>query len=242
MKLKPHLQQLDTLSTRLMDELWGIVAAVNLDDPASLAKDEAFFNACNRYDAETDYFNAKHSYYSEVLPSKELALRMSGYHELLTTKYFPDHIIFRSQVVRSLPGKIVSPHIDLRLYHQLSHRVHAVLSTNERCRHVYFDEAAYEMDVVKMEAGFLYDFDNVTPHATFNFGTTNRIHIISDVIDKKWALRYKSIFLSNPNFIPPGLFDLYYTHLRGIEARYGGKEGLQLHYEQSINIASMNNQ
>ncbi len=235
MKLAPHIQLLDTLSPELLSQLWQVAHSVNLDDEASLTKEEAFFDACNRYDAETDYFNAQHNYYSSVLPSRELADRLEFYHRILTTRYFPNHIVFRSQVVRNVPGRIVNPHIDPRLYHRLSHRVHAVLSTNDRCGHVYFDEKTQDTEIRQMLAGNLYDFDNITPHAAFNLGTTGRLHIISDVMHRSHAVRYDRLFKTNPNFIPPGVHDEYYQHLQAIEARYGGKDGLRQHYLDHIN-------
>ena len=235
MKLNPHIQRLDTMPAELTVELTAVAASVNLDDPNSLTKEEAFYDACNRYDAETAYFNAEHNFYSGVLPSRDLAERLKRYHEVLTTKYFPNHLVFRSQVVRNVPGRIVHPHIDPRLYHKLSHRVHAVLTTNEQCGHVYFDEATHEASILKMEAGYLYDFDNITPHGAFNLGTTPRLHIISDVIDLKWIAKYNHIFQKNPNFIAPGTYDEYYVHLRAIEERYGGNDGLRKHYELAVN-------
>jgi len=237
MKLSPHIQVLDTLSPQLFEELWTITRAVDLEAPESLTKEEAFFDACNRYDAETRYFNEQHNYYSGVLPSKALATAMAPYHALLTTRYFPNHVVFRSQVVRNVPDRVVNPHIDPRLYHALSHRVHAVLVTNDRCGHVYFDEETHEAEVVKMEAGQLYDFDNITPHAAFNLGTTDRLHIISDVIDRRWTIQYAPTFKKNPNYIAPGTFDRYYEHLAAIETRYGGKDGLRRHYESVVNTA-----
>jgi hypothetical protein len=212
-----------------------IAHSMNLDDPDSLTKEEAFYDACNRYDAETVYFNSTHNFYSGVLPSRELAEALVPYHRLLVTKHFPKHTIFRSQVVRNVPGKVVNPHIDPRLYHMLSHRVHAVLTTNSACGHVYFDEGTHEAKILKMPAGFLYDFDNITPHAAFNLGQTGRLHIISDVIDTKWVIKYNSTFKKNPNYIVPGTEEKYYRHLRAIEAKYGGPEGLRQHYQQALN-------
>lgn len=235
MKLNPHIQKIDVIRLELMDELKRIAASVNLDDPNSLTKEEAFLDSCNRYEAETEYFNAEHNFYSGVLPSKDLANRLQSYHDLLTTKYFPNHTIFRSQIVRNVPGGIIHPHIDPRVYHSVSHRVHAVLMTNDSCAHVYFDETTYEAEFIKMDVGFLYDFDNLTPHAAFNLGRTSRLHIISDVIDFTSLRKYERSFRANPNYTAPGTFAKYRKHQNAIDARYGGAQGLKRLYEQSIN-------
>ena len=235
MKLSPHIQLLDAISSSMLNELWAAASCVDLNDSASLTKEDAFLGACNRYEIETRYFHSGQSFYSGVLPSLELTRHLERYHHLLTTKYFPDHVIFRAQVVRNLPGKIIHPHIDLRLYHQLAHRIHAVLTTNEKCGHVYFDEATYEAKICHMHSGNLYDFDNITPHAAFNLGQTDRVHVISDVIHPQHLQRYEHIFRVNPNFTLPKSLADYQVHLNAINSKYGQKEGLYQYYLDNIN-------
>lgn len=234
MKICPHIQILGPLP-KIFEELLLVSAKiVDLDDPLSLTKEEAFFDACNRYDAETEFFNEKNNFYSSVLPSAELARIFLPYHEYLLESFFPDHVVFRSQVVRNIPGAIVNPHIDPRLYHRLSHRVHAVLRTNDRSRHVYFNEKNQDVEYLKMNAGFIYDFDNISPHAAFNLGDTGRLHIITDIIPGPAYRQLRPLFLKNPNHIPPEVEDEYYHHLRAINARYGGKAGLRATYEDHL--------
>ena len=233
MKLKPHIRQLDIIDGRVLSQLHDVVASLDLNDPRTLTKEEAFYDACHRYDAETQFFNATHNFYSGVLPSPELADKLQPYFEYLK-KFFPRHVIFRAQVVRNVPGAVVHPHIDPRLYHRLSHRVHAVLQTNDQARHVYFDESTSAAEFHQMEVGKLYDFDNITPHGAFNLGTTSRIHIITDVIDKAYVSMYRKVFEANPNYIEPGTEDKYYGFLSSIHNLYGGNEGLRKLYAQTV--------
>lgn len=235
MKLDPHVQLIAPLPKEMWAHLLDVAATLDLNNPNSLTKEEAFMDACNRYDAETDFFNKQHNYYSGVLPSIDLTKKLKPYHDMILG-LFPDHTIFRSQVVRNVPGKVVHPHIDPRLYHRLSHRVHAVLATNERARHVYFDAAdKHAASFHKMDEGFIYDFDNITPHAAFNLGTTGRLHVITDVISNQNLEEFGELIKNNPNYIPPGVETEYYNHLRLIAIRYGGKAQLRTHYERSVN-------
>lgn len=235
MKLAPHIQVTTKLPEHITSLLWECVNLVNLDDPASLTKEEAFYDACNRYDAETQFFHSGQNFYSGVLPSKELAELKKPFHEWLFANFYPEHTIYRSQVVRNVPGMVVNPHIDPRLYHKLSHRVHAVLKTNDKARHVYFDESSgYDMMFMQMDAGWLYDFDNITPHAAFNLGTTDRIHIITDVISNADLVKYGALMRGNSNYIASGVFDEYYRHLNAINARYGGKPGVRAAYQAHL--------
>ncbi len=231
MKLQPHIIQLEPIRTEFETLLWDATELVNLDDPASLTKEEAFFDSCNRYDAQTAFFNAEHNYFSGVLPSSAVTEKLAPYLTYLTNAVLPYHTIFRCQVVRNIPGRCVRPHIDPRLYHEFSHRIHAVLDTNDRCGHVYFDENdGYKMEVNAMKAGYLYDFDNITPHSAFNLGTTDRLHIITDVIPTAFMEKYRHIFEENPNFVRGGVKDSYYRHVEGVKARYGDDEGLKQTY------------
>jgi hypothetical protein len=233
-KLNPHVQQLEPLTAEMWQYLKSVASTLNLDDPNSLTKEEAFYDACNRYDSETAFFNAAHNYYSGVLPSAELTERLKPYHARVL-ELFPDHTIFRSQVVRNVPGRIVHPHIDPRLYHRLSHRVHAVLTTNDHARHVYFEpDRGYTMSFHKMEAGYIYDFDNITPHAAFNLGTTGRLHVITDVIPNSDLEKNLEIMQQNPNFIEPGVESEYYHHLKIIGIRYGNGDKLRAIYERNV--------
>jgi hypothetical protein len=232
MRLNPHVQVFGPLPPEMKQYLLQTIAeTVDLDNPQSLALEEAFFHVCNRYDAETDFFNEVHNFHSDVLPNKTLAQRLQPYYDYVITHFLPDHVVFRSQVVKNLPGKIVHPHIDPRIYHRLSHRVHAVLSTNDRCRHVYFNSADnYSTTFFKMEPDFIYDFDNITPHAAFNLGDSDRLHVITDIIHKDNLEKYRHIFEKNPNALMPTTYDEYYQHLSAINEKYGDKDGLQAYY------------
>ena len=64
------------------------------------------------------------------------------------------------------------------------------------------------------------DFDNITPHSAFNYGTTERIHIICDIVDNKIVERLETALNGNPNATNPTTVEEYYAHLKNIENRY----------------------
>ena len=210
-----------------------ICTELDFTNPLSITQEEAFYGACSRYEAETAFFNEKHNFYSETLPSPELTKKLAPYHALLKN-IFPDHEIFRSQVVCNFPGEVVRPHIDPRLYHRLSHRVHLVLKTNPASAHVHFDQHQ-NIILAHLKEGWLYDFDNITPHSAFNLGETNRLHIITDVIPNAALRLHRQLFDTNPNFIPAGVYDEYYAELEKILRRYSGHEGLIQEYLGRVN-------
>ena len=211
--------------------LWRAVHAVDLSNPESLCKEEAFFDTCNRYDAQTEFFDADHNYFSGVVPDPRITSTLKPYTDYVCGTLFPDHMVFRCQVVRNIPGKCIKPHIDPRIYHEYSHRVHAVLQTNDGCGHVYFDESAgYKMDIQFMPAGFIYDFDNITPHSAFNLGPTDRIHVITDVIPREFVTKHRVMLTDNPNIVRKGVRDSYYQHVAGVTARYGDDSVLRAAY------------
>lgn len=231
MQLAPHIQQIAEISPEVINLLWEATHSVDLSNPASLTKEEAFFDACHRYEVETSFFNSDKFFYSGgVTPSAVLTQKLRPYFEYLD-QFFPNHTVFRAQVVKNIPGRMVKPHIDPRLYHSLSHRLHAVLQTNEASGHVYFNEnKSYDMEIFQMPTGFLYDFDNITPHSAFNLGVSDRIHVITDLMPIDVLRARKENLIDNPNYTIPGTFDTYHRHVKAVNDRYGGEEGLREEY------------
>ena len=186
-----------------------------------LTKEEAFFDQSFRYEAITKYFNEKLFFHSKLPPSAEIAEKIKPFVDYLLTEMFPGFTIFRCQVVCLKPGQNVYPHTDPRYYHIYGKRVHLPLQINDQSFHLHFrPEDDYEISFSKMTEQMITDFDNITPHAAFNYGNTNRIHIICDILKQSAADKIEEVFKGYPNATNQKVLDEYYEHLAKIEAKY----------------------
>ena len=197
-----------------------------------LTKEEAFYDQSFRYEAITKYFNEKSFFFSKLPPTQETTDKIKPYTDYLMGTLFPEYELFRCQVVCLKPGQNVYPHTDPRYYHIYGKRIHLPLLINDESFHIHFlPEQNYDMQFSKMHEGVITDFDNITPHAAFNYGTTNRIHIICDVVKKSTALKIEEGSGGNSNATSQKTVDEYYVHLANIEKRYQCKHTeLKDHY------------
>lgn len=197
-----------------------------------LTKEEAFYDQSFRYEAITKYFNEKSFFFSKLPPTQETTDKIKPYTDYLMGTLFPEYALFRCQVVCLKPGQNVYPHTDPRYYHIYGKRIHLPLLINDESFHIHFlPEQNYDMQFSKMHEGVITDFDNITPHAAFNYGTTNRIHIICDVVKKSTALKIEEGSGGNSNATSQKTVDEYYVHLANIEKRYQCKHTeLKDHY------------
>jgi hypothetical protein len=197
-----------------------------------LTKEEAFYDQSFRYEAITKYFNEKSFFFSKLPPTQETTDKIKPYTDYLMNTLFPDYALFRCQIVCLKPGQNVYPHTDPRYYHIYGKRIHLPLLINNESFHVHFPpEQDYDMKFSKMHFGIITDFDNITPHAAFNYGSTNRIHIICDVVKKDTVLKIEAAAGGNSNATSQKVIDEYYMHLSKIEERYNCKHTeLKDHY------------
>lgn len=186
-----------------------------------LTKEEAFYDQSFRYEAITKYFNEKSFFFSKLPPTQETTDKIKPYTDYLMNTLFPEYALFRCQIVCLKPGQNVYPHTDPRYYHIYGKRIHLPLLINDKSFHIHFlPKQNYDMKFSKMHEGIITDFDNITPHAAFNYGTTNRIHIICDVVKNDTVLKIESAAGGNSNATSQKTIDEYYIHLAKIEDRY----------------------
>lgn len=186
-----------------------------------LTKEEAFYDQSFRYEAITKYFNEKSFFFSKLPPTQETTDKIKPYTDYLMGTLFPEYALFRCQVVCLKPGQNVYPHTDPRYYHIYGKRIHLPLLINDESFHIHFlPEQNYDMQFSKMHEGVITDFDNITPHSAFNYGTTNRIHIICDVVEEQIAKKIEIGSNGNANATSKATVDEYYLHLANIEKRY----------------------
>jgi hypothetical protein len=84
--------------------------------------------------------------------------------------------IVRGEVVNLLPGVSLTEHIDIYWFHKCSRRIHVPLTTNPKC------ELTFEGRPYHLELGKVYEINNRILHSGYNKGTTDRIHLILDMM------------------------------------------------------------
>lgn len=221
MKLEKPIIEIEPCPADIFSYLQNYILSLDWNNEDHLTKEEAFFNQSFRYEASTEYFNEDQYFYSNIAPSTKTTEALKPYTDYLFANLFPGYTLFRSQVVCLKPGANVYPHIDPRYYHAYGKRIHLPLQINSGSYHVHFrPEENYDLTFSKMTEGIITDFDNITPHAAFNYGTSERIHIICDIVKDTTVVKLKDALGGNPNATNKKTIDEYYFHLKNIEARY----------------------
>ena len=90
----------------------------------------------------------------------------------------PDSVILRAQFARMRPGAEIKPHIDSSALLIAAHRLHIPLTSNHGVAFKIHGET------VRMQIGQLYELNNRVRHAVTNAGTTERIHLIIDILPR----------------------------------------------------------
>jgi hypothetical protein len=221
MKLSNPIIEITKCPDDIFNYLLNYILNMDWVDDKLLTKEEAFYDQSYRYEAVTKYFNEKSFYYSKLPPSNKTTNKLKPYTDYLITQIFPGYSIFRCQIVCLKPGQNVYPHIDPRYYHSQGKRIHLPLKINKESFHVHFrPENNYDMSFSKMTKGVITDFDNITPHSAFNYGSTERIHIICDIVENKIIEKLEFELDGNPNATNPATVKEYYVHVKNIETRY----------------------
>jgi hypothetical protein len=188
-------------------------------DTNLLTKEEAFYDQSFRYEAITKYFNTQSYFYSVVPPTDETTEKIKPYTDYLLGDIFKEHTLFRCQIVCLKPGQN-----DPRFYHMYGKRIHLPLVINDKSFHVHFPpDKNYEMQFSKMTEGIITDFDNITPHSAFNYGDTERIHIICDIVQNKTVEKLEQALKGYANATNPKILEEYYFHVDNIEKKYNCK-------------------
>lgn len=99
----------------------------------------------------------------------------SLYVERLLPFYVKRHI-GKLMVSKLVPGQLIEPHRDGHDSH-CNVRVHIPIVANPQCIFIVADEAFV------MEVGNIYEIDPTETHMTVNLGTTERIHLIFNMVE-----------------------------------------------------------
>lgn len=235
MRLSELTIELGKVPDELIQYCIGVADTLDLHDEISKTQEHAFYNLVYRYDATTEFFTPTNYFGSLIPPLDSLQKDLDPFYNWLINTHFSDHVIFRSQVILSPPGAQVLPHLDPRLYHKFSHRVHCVLKTNSGCRNLHFlPESNYDISYFHMKEGYLFDLDNIIPHASFNYGDADRLHIIIDIMPRSKVHEHRELWTNDTNYTPKEIQDEYNVHVKKITERYGDKDALRSVYKASI--------
>lgn len=98
----------------------------------------------------------------------------------IVLSHFSDLYLVRGEIVNLFPGKSLIPHIDIYWFHKHSRRIHIPIYTNDFCFQI-FENREYHLEV-----GSAYEINNRIKHSARNDGTTDRIHIILDLMSKEY--------------------------------------------------------
>jgi aspartyl/asparaginyl beta-hydroxylase (cupin superfamily) len=74
-------------------------------------------------------------------------------------------------------GGKIPQHVDAAPYFNLQHRLHVPIITN---KHVFFD---VNNSIKRMMEGEVWEINNIVPHGVYNFGNSDRIHMVVDYYD-----------------------------------------------------------
>lgn len=234
MKLPELMIELGKVPDDLIDYLLDVASSIDLHNSKSLTQEDAFYNAVYRYDATTDFFTPNNYFGSLIPPVDRLRDQFSPLYNWLLATHFKSCVIFRTQLLLSPPGAQVKPHIDPRSYHGYAHRVHVVLKTNNGCRNLHFIPPTYDIVYAHMKQGYLYDLDNIIPHAAFNYGTEDRIHIVIDIMPESDVLNNLEVWKKDTNITPQEILDQYDVHVSNITNIHGDENELRRLYKASI--------
>ena len=97
-------------------------------------------------------------------------------HWIKSINEFKDYSVARGEFATLMPNSKLGWHIDPRMFHTMSNRLHIPLVTNERCNQLWVDQTLH------MEVGYLYELNNGVLHSAENFGIVSRCHLILDVM------------------------------------------------------------
>ena len=106
---------------------------------------------------------------------------------------WPNHRYIKGEISHCPPGDKQGYHIDHRIFHRFSHRVHIPITTNMLC------SLKVETEYRHLAQGEIWTFNNIKLHASENLGTTSRVHIVVDIMDQEIfnqiVLKYSEFYL-----------------------------------------------
>lgn len=142
-----------------------------LNRPGPLAGSTVIFNK--------QYFPDEQFIHGRIYEGVELEIHNLSYLmvEEVKERYLKSYTVLKSEVSICPPGVVQEMHIDPRLFHRASKRIHIPIKTNKDA-FLEIEDKKYFLDPL-----FIWEFNNIKIHRAGNLGTESRTHIIVDFID-----------------------------------------------------------
>jgi hypothetical protein len=99
--------------------------------------------------------------------------------------HFPSCDTMRTQLAELPPGAVIEPHMDNGVL-TLIHRLHVPLITDPGVV-FHIGTGAGRFESFHIEAGRLFDLNNVRPHAVVNNSQVRRVHLLVDLLPESIA-------------------------------------------------------
>ena len=96
--------------------------------------------------------------------------------QIIARWYPPGGRIIRAMIARMPPGARIDPHHDAHPSFACGHRIHVPIDTNPRVRFTV-DGRPFNL-----QAGRVYEINNLKTHSVINKGPTDRTHLIFDYV------------------------------------------------------------
>jgi Aspartyl/Asparaginyl beta-hydroxylase len=94
--------------------------------------------------------------------------------------FFPNYKFLKCEIYNCPSSTEQGLHIDHRIFHEFSSRLHVPLYTNDNCFLQIGDEHHHLLEF------HCYEFNNMVKHRSYNNGNTQRIHLVFDVLKQSY--------------------------------------------------------
>ncbi len=122
-------------------------------------------------------------------------------------KLFQGYIKVRGEIATLLPNTSLESHFDNQWFHQHCRRIHVPITTNNQCQQIFEDR------IYHLEENKIYEINNRNLHSASNFGTTDRTHLILDLLDETI---YNSIDRNKKKLIEKSVPETYQKNERKV--------------------------
>jgi hypothetical protein len=176
----------------ITDELLDIVTAHDWSNPHLWNPYQSSFKG-----TQCIYYNFSEisgELYKRDYTDQDLKLRSATQYILdYILTIWPNYRFVKGEISHCPPGEKQGFHVDPRVFHRFSHRVHVPITTNPQCSLKIINEKQH------LAQGEIWTFNNVISHASENLGTTSRVHIVVDIMKQetfdKILLKYSEPYL-----------------------------------------------
>lgn len=145
-------------------------------------------------------------------PSIEEAAIIKSCDPLMSeiSSLFPYHVFVKAELYCIHGDTIQDTHVDPRIFHRFSHRVHIPLIVTDKS-YLKINDNLYHLEPFN-----IYTFNNVAPHCSMNLGIGRRIHLVVDIMPSLWFSRLRGANISIWDLESRPIQDLesYFTELK----------------------------